>query len=56
MKEKVIYSKRIATELRKRGCIFLRLGVNENFPQYHTYIFKQDQKLEEALQELSTKQ
>lgn len=53
MKEKIIYSKRIATELRKRGCKFLRLGVNENFPQYNTYIFEDNEKLEAALQELS---
>ena len=56
MKEKIIYSKRIATELRKRGCRFLRLGVNENFPQFNTYIFQQDEKLERALQELTNKQ
>lgn len=49
---KIIYSKRIATELRKRGCKFIKCGVNENFPQFNTYIFEYDEKLEKALQEL----
>jgi hypothetical protein len=37
--ERIIYSKKLALELRKQGFILLRTGINENFPQYDTYIF-----------------
>ena len=56
MKEKIIYTKRIAAELRKQGCRFLWLGVNENFPQFNTYIFEDSEKLSRVLRELSNKE
>lgn len=55
MKEKVIYTKRIALELRKRGFVLLRTGINENFPQYDTYIFEETPDLLRALSELTRK-
>lgn len=39
MREKIIYSKWLAYELRARGFELLRMGINKNFPQYNTYIF-----------------
>jgi hypothetical protein len=39
MNEKIIYSKWLAYELRKRGFDIVRVGINKNFPQYNTYIF-----------------
>lgn len=53
--EKIIYSKWLALELRKRGFEFLRAGVNSNFPQYNTYIFKDTAALRQAIAELTKK-
>ena len=50
--EKIIYSKRLALELRKRGFQLLRTGINENFPQYNTYIFENTKELSQAIAEL----
>lgn len=47
--ERIIYSKRLALELRKQGFVLLRTGINENFPQYDTYIFQDDEKLQDAI-------
>lgn len=49
MNERIIYSKRLALVLRKQGFELLRTGINENFPQYNTYIFKDDEKLQDAI-------
>ena len=49
VKEKVIYTKKLALELRQQGCKFLRTGINENFPQYNTFIFEDSAKLQEIL-------
>lgn len=51
--EKIIYSKRLALELRKRGFQLLRTGVNENYPQYNTYIFKHSAELSQAIAEIN---
>jgi hypothetical protein len=48
-KEKIIYTKRLALELRQQGCKLLRTGINENFPQYITYVFEDSAKLQEIL-------
>jgi hypothetical protein len=37
--ERVIYSKRLALELRKQGFVLLRTDINNHFPQYDVYIF-----------------
>lgn len=47
--EKIIYSKKLALELRKQGFQLLRTGINENFPQFITYIFKDDERLQDAI-------
>ena len=47
--ERIIYSKRLALELRKQGFILLRTGINENFPQYDTFVFQNDEKLQDAI-------
>lgn len=53
--EYTIYSKKMALNLRKRGFKLLRTGINENFPQYNTYIFENSAELQKALTELSNK-
>lgn len=55
MKEKIIYTKWLALELRKRGYKFIKTGVNENFPQFNTYIFEDSQKLREEIVRLTSK-
>lgn len=48
-KEKIIYTKKLAYELRKQGFKLLRTGINENFPQYDTYIFEDTEELHKAV-------
>ena len=48
----IIYSKRIAIELRKRGFKILATGVNQARPQFDTYIFENSPELQDALNEL----
>ena len=55
MKEKIIYTKRIALELRRRGFTLPYTGINENFPQYNTYVFEETPELLRALSELTRK-
>ena len=55
MKEKIIYSKWLAYELRERGFGIVRVGVNKNFPQYNTYIFQDSIELKEAIEALTNK-
>lgn len=49
MKEKIIYTRRIAYELRKLGFKILRTGVNEYHPELDTYIFEETPELIKAL-------
>ena len=49
MNERIIYSRRLALELRKQGFKMIGTGINENFPQYNTYIFEDDEKLQDAI-------
>lgn len=51
--ERIIYSKKLALELRKQGFKLLRTGINENFPQYITYVFQDDEKLQDAINKYS---
>lgn len=44
-KEIVIYTRKLAYELRKKGFKLLRTDVNKNFPQYNTYIFEDTPEL-----------
>jgi hypothetical protein len=52
MKEKVIYTKRIAYELRLQGFKILRTGINKNYPQFTTWIFEDTKELNDALSNL----
>ena len=47
--EYTIYSKKLALHLRKQGFNFLRTGINENFPQFNTYIFEDSKELQKAI-------
>lgn len=49
MEEKIIYSKRIAYELRKMGFKILRLDVNPRYPEFDIYIFSNTPELQKAL-------
>jgi hypothetical protein len=40
MKEKIIYSKWVAYELRKQGFEILRVEVNPHKPQFDCYVFE----------------
>ena len=55
MKEKIIYSKWLALALRERGLKLIRTGINQNFPQYITYVFEDSEALRDAIQELTSK-
>lgn len=52
--ERIIYSKRLAYELRKQGFVLLRTDININFPQFDVYIFQDDEKLQDAINAYST--
>lgn len=52
--EKIIYTKKLALELRKAGFKLLRTGINENFPQYDTYIFEDSEELRQAISKINT--
>lgn len=52
IKEKIIYSKRIAIELRKRGFRILDTRVNEHYPEFDCWVFADTIELQEALSEL----
>lgn len=44
-----IYAKWLALELRKKGFPIIETGINENFPQYDTYIFEETKELKDAI-------
>lgn len=47
--KQIIYSKKLALELRKRGFKLIGTGINENFPQFITYIFEDSPELQRAI-------
>ena len=51
--EKVIYSKWLALALRKEGFKLIGTGINENFPQFDTYIFEYTAELDKAIGRLT---
>lgn len=55
MEEKVIYAKWLAFELRKQGFKLIRTDVNENFPQFDTYVFEFTPELDAAIAALTGK-
>lgn len=55
MEEKVIYAKWLAYELRKQGFKLIRTDINENFPQFNTYVFEFTPELDKAIAALTRK-
>lgn len=47
--EKVIFSKRIAIELRKNGFRIIRVEPNRSKPQYDCYVFEYTEALQKEL-------
>ena len=47
--EYVVYTKKIAYELRTKGFKLIRTGINPNFPQYITYIFEDSDTLQQEM-------
>lgn len=52
-KEFTIYTKWLALALRRQGFRIIRTGINENFPQYDTYIFENSEDLQIAISQLT---
>lgn len=55
MREKVIYSRRVIIELRKRGFEILRKEPNPYKPEFDTYIVEDTEALNKALSEITAK-
>ena len=53
MTNRVIYSKKLALALRQEGFELIGTDINKNYPQYDVYIFKDDEKLQEAINRYS---
>lgn len=54
-KEYTIYAKWLALALRKQGFRIIRTEVNENYPQYDTYVFEDNDDLQIAISQLTKK-
>lgn len=54
-KEFIVYTRRIAYELRVQGFKIIRTEVNPNFPQYDTYVFENSSELQNAFRALTRK-
>lgn len=55
MAEKIIYSKWVAYELRKKGFPIVRTEINPNKPQFDCWVFEETAEMLEALTRLSNK-
>lgn len=55
MREKIIYSKWLAYELRKLGFPILRTEINPNNPQYDCWVFNYTEEFEKAFLEKTIK-
>lgn len=53
MKERTIYSRRMAYQLRKLGFRIIRLDVNPHRPQFDSWVFEETPELLAALTKLS---
>lgn len=51
MKEKRIFTKRMALYLTDKGCTLLRVVGDINIPHYKNWIFVNDEKLQSAIAE-----
>ena len=49
MKEKTIYTKWLAYQLRKQGFKLLRTEINPNFPQFDCWVFEDNLDLQIAI-------
>lgn len=49
MAEKIIYSKRVAYELRKQGFPIVRVEINPNKPQFDCWVFEETKEMLNAL-------
>lgn len=50
-----IYTKDLAYRLRERGFQIVKTGINKNYPQFDTYIFKNSPALQNAIHEITNK-
>ena len=55
MKEKIIFTKKMAYELRKRGFKILRTEPDINRPEFDNYVFEDSDELQKAMAEISNK-
>jgi len=53
--EKMIFSRRVAYELRKAGCKIIRTEINKIKPQYDVWVFEDNDYLENKLTEITNK-
>lgn len=54
--EYTVYTKWLALKLREQGFRLIRTGINQNFPQYITYVFEDCEDLHIAIRALTKKQ
>ena len=55
MKEKIIYTKWVAYELRKQGFPIERVDINPNKPQFDCWVFKDTPELIKALTNITNR-
>lgn len=49
MSEKIIYTKKVAYQLRKQGFPIVRVEINPNKPQFDCYVFENTKAFQQAL-------
>ena len=54
-KEFTVYTKWLALALREQGFRLIRTGINQNFPQFITYVFEDCEDLHIAIRYLTAK-
>lgn len=55
VKEKIIYTKWVAFELRKKGFPIKRVQINPNKPQFDCWVFDESEAFSAALASISNK-
>ena len=55
MKTFTVYTKKVAIQLREQGFRIVTTGINKNFPQYDTYIFRDTEEFRKALDKIVNK-
>lgn len=53
--EKIIYTRRVAYELRKQGFPIIRVDVNPNKPEFDCYVFAENEEFNKALTAITNK-